>query len=124
MDVEVAQAFAAGLEAFFNDDAGAGEVRARYFDQLYQAVKRAAVGKKIVDKQHGVAGFKIRTRNGNGIVYAVRVGRDRRAELVAVLVVPPEFARENDRHFEILGGNTGNANAGRLNRENARYQRI
>ena len=52
MDPHVANGLSAGLEAFFDDNTGAFQSCAGFFDNVDQSQKRTSIGEKIIDQKN------------------------------------------------------------------------
>ena len=114
MVTEVADGAAAVLEALLNNDTDALDRAAGLLHDRNQALKRVAVGQKIVDEQHVVVRAQELFGHDDLIFAFMRKGLDFRNINIAVDIDALRFLRENDRYAEMTCDDAGDADAGGL----------
>ena len=115
-----AQVVAARLEALLDGDADALHRGARLADELDEAVQRASVRQEVVDDQHMVVGVQELLRHDDVVHATVRERLDACREHLAVQVDALSLLCEHHRHAEMARHHAGDADAGRLDREDLR----
>ena len=108
---------AAGLEAFLDADADAGDRAPGLLADVQQAFHGFAVGQKIVQDQHPVGRAQELFGQRDLIIAAIGIGVYGGGENVAVDVAALGFFGEHDRDAEMPRRHAGDGDAGRLDRQ-------
>ncbi len=113
------QQLSAFLEAFFNDDAAAGQLGAGLVDNLHQALEGFALCQEIIQYQHAVLRTDEFLGNLDVIVNSLGEGLYMSGVQCTIQIPGFGFLGEDHRYIaEMLGSDGGDANAGRFDGQN------